>query len=291
MLMAVTGKPDQASLGIIMMIMAIFCLSSMDVIVKFLSGSYDIWLLVWTRYIGQMIMACIVMVPRMDQLGQSRNLPLQVLRAFLLFLGTFCFFFGISSIELASATALLQTNPLFIVVGAYLLLGESLDWKKLAGVICGLVGAMIIIRPGAGVFSAWSLFPIAAAMGFSGYAIVTRFLSRSESIWTSFFYTTLFGTVFATIMIMFNWSTPALQDLPLFAAAAICGSIGQFLIIRALFVTQASVLAPYGYTSLIFSAFYGALVFGEFPDTWAVAGAMIIVVSGLYVWKQQTAQK
>lgn len=285
--MAAAGRIDQTTLGIILMVLAIFSLSSLDVIIKSLAATYDIWLLVWVRWAGQMVLATLLVLPRSRGVLKTDSLTLQVVRAALLFIGTFCFFFGLASIELASATALLQTNPLLIVIGSYLLLGESLNWKKLAGVIAGLVGALVIIRPGMGVFTVNALYPLAAAIGFSGYAVVTRFMSRNESVWTSFFYTTLFGTIFATIVFLFNLSAPMMKDLHLFVAAAVFGTIGQYLIIRALFLAQASVLAPYGYTSLIFAAGYGAIFFNEFPDIWIIAGALIIVASGLYVWRQQ----
>ena len=276
-----------SSLGIILMLLAIFSLSSMDVMVKLLSEKYEIWFLVWFRYIAQMVFATIVVTPNFSNTIKTSNLRLQFIRAFFLFAGTILFFSGLASIDLASATAMLQTNPFFIVIAAYFVLGESLTWKKFAGVIVGLLGAMIIIRPGSEVFTIHSLYPVGAAIGFAGYAIVTRYLSRSESVWTSFFYTTLLGTIFATFIIIFYWTTPSWNEFPQLILCAIFGIAGQYLIIRALYLTEASTLAPYGYSSLVFATGYGVIIFGELPDIWTYAGAFIIVGSGLYIWLEQ----
>jgi len=281
---------DQVALGIMLMVGAIFALSSMDMLIKYLAEDYNIWLLIWTRYVGQALLATIVILPQGLGALKTANFPLQILRAALLFSGTAFFFFGLAAIDLATATALLQINPLFIVIGSALVLGERLDRRILFSVICGFLGAMIIIRPGSDVFTLAALLPVAAALGFAGYTIVTKFLTRSESIWTSFFHTSVIGTLFASLAVPLHWSPPATEDLGYFAGAALSGSIGQFLIIRALFATRASILAPFGYTSLVFAACYGILIFGEYPDLWTTTGALIIMSTGLLVWRQQTTR-
>ena len=178
------------------------------------------------------------------------------------------------------------SNPvrLIIAVAAYFLLGETLGFRKLLGVIAGMIGALIIIRPGSSLFDPYALFPLGAALGFTGYTIITRFLSRNESVWTSFLYSTLIGCAFATLVVPFYWTTPDPKDFALMLAAGILGAAGQYLIIRALFVAEASVVAPISYASLVFAAIYGIIVFEEFVDIWTWLGACVIALSGVYVW-------
>ncbi|MCY4260908.1 MAG: DMT family transporter [Rhodobacteraceae bacterium] len=285
------GIRDQVTLGILLMLLAVFALSSMDVLIKSLAEDYNIWLLVWTRYIGQALLATLIILPQGRRALVTASFRLQVLRAAFLFAGTAFFFFGLAAIDLAAATALLQINPLFIVLGSCVFLAERLDRYLIFSVLCGFAGAMIIIRPGSDVFTSAALLPIAAALGFAGYSIVTRYLARTEDIWTSFFHTSIIGTVFASAVVPFNWSLPAIEDLGYFVAAALCGSIGQFLIIRALFAARASLLAPFGYSSLVYAAGYGILVFDEHPDIWTMTGAAIIVGTGLLVWRHQTLRE
>ncbi len=280
---------DQVALGIVLMVGAIFAFSTMDMLIKFLARDYSVWLLVWTRYLGQALLATLLVLPWGWAALRTRTLPLQILRAALLFGGTVSFFFGLAAIDFATATALVQINPLFIVIGAALVLGEHPDRRIIISVVIGFLGALIIIRPGSDAFTLAALLPVAGAVGIAGYTIVTKLLTRSETIWTSFFYVSIIGTLFASAVVPFHWHVPASGDLWYFVGAALSGSIGQFLIIWALFATRASLLAPFGYTSLVFAATYGILIFAEYPDSWTITGAMIIVATGLYVWWCQTA--
>ena len=272
------------------MIAAIFCLTSMDAVVKSLSGRYEIFQLVWIRYAGQMVLASLLVWRQLGWRVRTRSPGIQFLRSTFLLVGTVCFFIGFSNIDLAAATAILMMNPVFIAAGAYFVLGERLGWRRMLGVFAGLAGAMIIIRPGTAVFSPYALFPLAAAISYSAYAITTRFLSRSEDITSSFFFTTILGAVLATAIVPFYWTIPAVGDLLPMTVLALLGTAGQYLMIRALFLAEASVVAPFGYLGLIYSAFYGMIFFAEFPDLWTILGAIVVVASGLYIWFRETSR-
>ena len=103
-------------------------------------------------------------------------------------------------------------------------------------------------------------------------AIATRFLSRDEGIWTSFFYTALLGALFASFIAPFYWEAPDPSDLPWYLVVIVFGSAGQYFLIRSLFLVEATITAPFTYVSLIFAGVYGAAVFGEFPDIWTCHG-------------------
>ena len=288
--MANLTRLSSSSKAIAMMILAIFFLSSMDAVVKGLSSRYDVMQIVWVRYIGQMLLAGLLVWRTTGVVLRTRSPGLQLLRSALLYIGTLSFFIGFSNIDLAAATAILQVNPLVIAIAAWILLGEQFGWRRLLGVCIGLAGAIIIIRPGTSVFSPYALFPLIAALSFSGYAIATRFLSRTEGIAASFFFTTILGTIIASIVVPFRWSTPALEDILPMALVAMFGTAGQYLIIRALFLAEASVVSPFGYMALVFSAIYGMIFFNEFPDFWTYVGAFVIAASGLYIWHREATK-
>ncbi len=276
--------------AILFMVAAIFCLSSMDAVVKSLSGRYEIFQLVWIRYAGQTLLVSLLVWRQLGGRIRTRSPGIQLLRSTFLFAGTVCFFIGFSNIDLAAATAILMVNPVFVAAGAYFVLGERLGWRRMLGICAGFAGAMIIIRPGTAVFSPYALFPLAAAILYSAYAITTRFLSRSEDITSSFFFTTLFGAVLATIIVPFYWTAPSASDLVPMVALTLLGTAGQYLMIRALFLAEASVVAPFGYVGLIYSAFYGMVYFAEFPDLWTWLGAIVVAASGLYIWYRETSR-
>lgn len=277
-------KFSPLTIGIVSIILAIFFLSSMDATVKYLSSDYEILNLVWIRYLGQCLLVIIIIIPSLKSTLATNQLGLQLLRSLFLFLGTICFFMGFSSIELGAATAILQINPLFVVLAAYYFLGESLGWRKILGVCIGLLGALVIIRPGTEVFTPYALYPIGGALGFAGYFIATKYLSKSETVWSSLFYTTIIGAVVSSLIVPFYWTTPSLGDFKFIGMIAILGTIGQLLIIYSLFKVHASILSPFTYASIIFSTIFGMLFFDEFPDIWTYIGAMIIIFAGLYIW-------
>ena len=277
------SRLSPATQGIILMICAMIALASMDTTVKYLAARYEVMQLVWVRYTGQTLITLAFLLPRLRATLKTRFLHIQLFRSLILFGATICFFFSFSRIGLAEATAILQTSPLLITVAAYFFLGEGLGWRRIVGAAVGLVGALIIIRPGTDVFSPYALLALAAALGYTGYAVTTRFLSRVESIWTSCAYTSLLGCLFATAIVPFFWTPPALSDLPLMVLVGILAAIGQYLLIRSFFVAEAGTVAPFGYASLIFAAVYGMVLFDEFPDFWDYAGALVISASGIYV--------
>ena len=277
--------------GIIMIIFAAFFWTCIDVVVKALSGDYHATQLVWVRYAGQAAIAVSVVWIRHPGAMRTNNLPLQVVRALMLLFATSTYFIGLGNVELAVAAAVVQVNPLIIVIAAYFLLNESLGWKKLLGVAIGLLGAVAIIRPGASVFNPYAFFPLAAAAGYAGYTILTRHLSKSESVWTNFLYTSIIGVLFSAVLAPFFWTTPNLPDLGLMLLAAVFGACGQYLVVRALFVAEASVVSPFTYISLVFAAIFGIVLFGEFPDIWTYAGSAMIVMSGLYIWRIEAKRR
>ncbi|MCY4447178.1 MAG: DMT family transporter [Rhodobacteraceae bacterium] len=270
--------------GILALMLALTCLSSMDATVKYLGDSYEVFQLIWIRFLGQSILVLFIVFAFYKKSLKTTSFGMQMLRSFFLFIGTVCFFVGVTTIELGAATAILQVNPIFIALGGYFLLGEQLGWEKIVGVSLGLLGTLIIIRPGSDVFTFWTLFPIAAAMGFAGYAIVTRYLSRSESVWNSLLYTTVIGAILSSFIVPFFWSPIAIGDLPFLLLIIVMGTLGQLFIIIALFWAPTTTLAPISYFSIIVATFFGMVFFNEFPDLFTYFGALVIMVSGLFVW-------
>lgn len=276
------------SRAILMMIAAILCFSLMDASVKALAPRVGVLPALWARYAGQMLLVLILIAPRLQSVVRTRYPRLQILRSVLLMCATGFFFTGISLIPLTDAAALMAMNPVLITLGAALFLGEALGPRRLAGIAIALVGALIVIRPGSDVFAPAALFPLAAAICYSGYALLTRRVGPDEDVWTSLFYTGLVGTVLLSLAVPFRWQTPDATGAALILAVALFGTLGQFALIRAFSQGEAAMLAPYSYVGLVFAALWGALFFAEWPDLWTLCGALVIAGAGLYVWYRET---
>jgi drug/metabolite transporter (DMT)-like permease len=270
--------------GVVLMLCAIFMFSLMDLTAKGLVEREPPMMVVWARYASQTFWAFLFFSPRLRVLMRTRRIGLHMLRGSFMFGATFCFFVSLRHMQLAEALAVFEIAPLVITALAFLVLREPVGPRRIAGVCMGFVGALIIIRPGTDVFSPISLLPMGAAVCYAAYSIATRFMSDEEHPLTSFLYASAFGTVIATAMVPFIWQTPSMGDAAIMATFGVIGGFGQYFMILALSTASASVLAPIGYVGLPLGAMWGLLIFAETPDRWTVAGALVIVGSGLYVW-------
>ncbi len=273
--------------GIVLMILAVFSFSCMDALAKALSQRYDPVQVVWARYSSQTFWSFLLLSPFLKRLLRTRYFKLQLLRSALLFGATLLFFSGFRYLKLAEMTAIFEVAPLVITVFSFLLLKEEVGRSRWLGVTAGLLGALIIIRPGSEVFTPYALLPVLAACCFAGYSIATRFLGSEEPAWTSFLYTSLIGTVFASFMVPFHWTPVEAPDLPVLATFGVIGGIGHLVLIFALRYTQASVIAPFSYFGLMFNSVWGWWFFAEIPDGPTYLGAIVIVVAGVFVWYRE----
>jgi drug/metabolite transporter (DMT)-like permease len=277
--------------GIALFLLAVLLFSIMDTMAKELSTRQDALQVVWARYTGQTVCAVAILLPRLRQHLATDLMWLQLLRSALLFGATLFFFIALGQLQFAEATAIFQIAPLVITILSVVVLAESVGPRRWFGVLAGLVGALVIIRPGSEVFSVYALFPAIAAVSFAGYSIATRFLGHGESPYTSLLYTTLVGTLVASLALPFFWSPPQGPDWLLMAGMGAVGLVGQLCLILALGQAPASILAPFVYLGLAFNALWGFALFAEVPDGWTVTGAAIIVGAGLYVWHRETRAK
>lgn len=276
--------------AILLMIGAIFFFAAMDATAKALSQRVDTVQAIWARYAGQATMVLLIVSPRIGAVARTRFPLLQLARSIFLMFGTGFFFFGVANIGLAEATAIMDINPVLITLGAALFLGEKIGPRRAFGIAASLIGALIIIRPGTGVFSPYALLPLAAAFSYSAYNIVTRYVGMNEDPWTSLLYTALFGAVILSCVVPFYWQPVDLGSAGLMLMLAVFGTVSQLLLIRALSIGEAAMLAPFAYAGLIFATVWGMVFFGEYPDFWTVTGALVIVGSGIYVWHRETTK-
>jgi drug/metabolite transporter (DMT)-like permease len=274
--------------GIGLMVLAILLFTTMDAAAKHLIATYPALLVVWARFAEMLVLVLLVLRRRLPQMARTRFPVLHFWRSASQFGATGLFFLSLGYIGLAEATAIVDINPVLVTLGAALFLGEAFGLRRAAGVLAALVGALIIIRPGSDVFSLAALLPLAAAVCYSTNVLLTRFLGQQESVWTAMLYASAFGTIAGALALPWVWVPIAWADVPVFVLVGLLGTAAQLCIIRAFSVTEATVLAPFGYLGLIFSAVWGIVLFGQYPDGWTVLGALVIASAGLYVWHRET---
>lgn len=273
--------------GATLMLGAIFAFSIMDAVAKFLTGSYHPVQVVWARYTFQLVFVFLIAAPRLRTLLRTKYPRLQLVRSAFLFGATVCFFLSLPHLKLVTIIAIFEVAPLVICLFAFFFLGEHVGWRRWAGVACGLVGALIIIRPAGDFFTPAALLPLMAATLFAAYAVSTRFLGQAENPWTSFLYTALIGTIGANLCLPVFWTTPEPTDVIFMAILGAGGGIGHLMLIRALVQADASALSLFNYCGLIFAAILGYVIFSEVPDMFTVVGSVFIVSAGIFVWYRE----
>ncbi|MEM8732459.1 MAG: DMT family transporter [Pseudomonadota bacterium] len=274
--------------AILYMVAAVVAFSIMDATAKSLAPRIGIMPTLWARYLGQMLVVIVLILPRARTAIRTRHLPTQILRATLLMAATGFFFMGLSLIPLSEATALMLINPVLITLGASVFLGEHLGPRRIAGIAIAMVGALIVLRPGSSMFSPNALYPLLAACCYSGYVLLTRRLGPNENVWTSLFYAGTVGTVILSAIIPFVWVPIDSAVLGYVVLMATAGTAGHLCLIRAFSIGEASMLAPYTYVGLVTATFWGFSIYGEVPDTATILGAIVICGAGLYVWYRET---
>ena len=270
------------------MLGAVFLFTVMDAIAKQLTKEVGLIQTIWVRYTGQALLVFLIVLPRLREVAKSQYPKLQLLRSVVLMAATCLFFLSISKIGLAEATAIMDINPVLITLGAFLFLGEKIAPRRILGIIASMIGALIIIRPGTDVFTVYAVLPLVAAVCYTTYNLTTRFVGNRESPWTSLLYSALFGAVVFSCMVPFFWQPVSLFSAGLMVLLSLCGTFSQLFLIRALAIGEASLLAPFAYVGLIYATIWGLVFFGEFPDEWSIIGAIIIAISGFYVWYRDT---
>jgi len=274
--------------GILLMIAAILLFTAMDATAKGLIQRYPAPQVIWVRFAGQLLIVLLILRRHFALVLRTRFPVLHFWRSASQFGATTFFFLSLPHIGLAEATAIADINPVLITLGAALFLGEKLGPRRLAGVVVALIGAMIVIRPGAGVFTWWALLPLLCAVSYATSALLTRKIGAQESVWASMVYAALFGTLVAGAALPLVWQPVATADLWLFGLVASLGSAAQLCIIRSFSITEASVVAPFAYLGIVFATGWGILLFDQWPDRWTLIGALVIVGAGLYVWHRET---
>ncbi len=270
------------------MLIATLCFSLMDLMAKLLADQVPTTTTLWARYAGQMIIVTMLILPRLKDVLQTDHPFLQAFRALVLLSATGFFFSGFRYVSLVETTTIMQLAPIIIMLGAAVLLGERFGIRRAVAAGVALLGALIVLRPGSAEFSWAILLPIGGMLCYSAYNLATRLAGRDEDVWTSLFYTGVAGTLVLSGVAPFYWEpTPISAIAPLILVGAF-GAAGQLLLIRALSLAEASLLAPFSYSALLFASFWQITFFGDWPDFAVYLGALVIIGAGLYVWHRET---
>ncbi len=279
--------------GIAFFIGSNFLTATVNAISKYLSVEIHALQITWAYFLAMTVfVAGYAVIKRMPPRAViATNHPgLQLVRAGLLVLNLWALFVGLTYIPLADAIAIVFVAPLLITALSVPLLGEKVGIHRWGAVLVGLGGIFIVIRPGGGAMEWALLLPLASAVAFALFQIVTRKLSETEATFVTLFYSCAGATVLSTPVAFFFWSPLDLRQTAILLGAGALGAAAHFFTICAFNVAQASFLAPFNYVRLIWATVLGYLIFGDVPGSHVLIGSAVVVASGLYVMMRERRQ-
>ena len=254
-----------------------------DVTAKYLSATLPSIEIAWIRFLVFALIMSPAMVPGSPLFAlQSRRPGLQVMRGVALLGSSLFFISGLRFLPIAEASATGFVSPLFVTALSIVFLGESVGLRRWIATAVGLMGVVIILRPGSGAFHPAAFFPIVSALAWACTLIMTRMMSGREHALTTMTYSSITGACIVSALVPFVWVTPSWHDILFGIFIGIASTAGQWIVVLAFRYADASVLAPFSYSQLLWVSMLGFLIFGEVPDIWTVTGAAFIVASGLY---------
>ncbi|HXQ66346.1 MAG TPA: DMT family transporter [Alphaproteobacteria bacterium] len=280
-------KPAEARLddpvgGSLLLVGAMLLFSLSDASSKILAQSLPVLEIAWLRYLAFVLLVAPATARQGLWSFYSPRPMLQAWRGLGLLGSGLLFIWALRYLPMADATATGFVSPLFTTALSIPFLGEKVGIRRWAAVVIGLLGVIIIVRPGTSAFNPASAFPILSAASWSLAMVITRRMSGTDSTITMLAYAAVVGFLALSAALPFVWVTPNLEQLALAGFIGLASTGGQWLTVKAYRRADASLLAPLSYLQLVWSTLLGFLVFSAIPDHATILGAAIIVASGIY---------
>src|SRR6185437_9517553 len=275
----------QRLIGIALMCGAVALFACLDAVAKYLNTELDSLQIAWARYTSAFVLTLIVSNPiTHNDLLRTRSIKLQIIRSLLLVASTALNFLALRWLQLDEALSIIFTFPFIVAIISGPLLDEWIGWRRWSAICFGFAGVLLITRPGFGGMHPAALITLTATTCYGFYAVITRIVSRVDSNQTSLFYANFIGALVMLPIIPFVWQPPRSWIIALMLAlTGVLGSTGHFFLIAGHKLAPASTLSPFIYTQLIWVVILGYLVFDHLPNGWTLAGAAMVVGSGLYL--------
>ena len=277
-------------IGIGLICLTFICFTGLDTTAKWLNHSIPTIQVVWARYTFSVIIVFSVLNP-LTRPGVLRTKKpfVQIIRSLLLLGSTLANFIALNYLQLAQTTTIALATPLLVSALSGPLLGERVPRDRFIAIGIGFLGVVTVARPGFGGIHPIAILSIISMMCYAGYALMTRHLAGFDQTETTLVYSGLVGAVVLSLGLPFFWQTPTDPFIwAMMISTGLCGAVGHFFLIKAHRFAPAYVLSPFMYTQLGWMTVSGYIVFGDVPDSFTIAGGMIIVISGLYLIYQES---
>ena len=278
-------------LGIFLMVITTIVFASQDGLSKYLATEYNVYMVVMIRYwfFAAFVMTISSHKPGgVKRVAKTKTPLLQIFRSLLLVAEMCVTILAFTLLGLAETHAIFASYPLIIAMLSGPILGEHVGWRRWLAICVGFFGILIILNPGDAIFSPYALVPLAGAILFALYGLLTRYAGQYDNSSTSFFWTGIIGCIAMTAIGLNFWDPVSQADWSIMLILSASGMLGHFLLIKCYEVAEASAVQPFAYLQLIWASIIGIIIFGEQITTNVFIGACIIVGAGLFtLWRER----
>ena len=276
--------------GITLMVITTFMFSSMDGVSRYLAEKNNVFTLVTMRYwfiAFVMMVTCFFIKNRILDILNTKQPYIQFSRGVILSLNNCLVVYTFTLLGLVETHAIIACYPLIVAGLSVPFLGERFGWRRWMAIFTGFIGVIIILRPNTNIITEGSIFAIIGAIMFAVYLILTRYVSRSDTAITSFFWTGIGGTVTMSLISLFIWDDILKEDYLWLLLMCILSAGSHFMMVKTLQVAEASVVQPFSYLQLVFGSIIGVTIFSESIDLMIIVGALVVIGSGLFTtWRE-----
>jgi len=273
------------------MCLAVLCFSLLDSTAKYLGDTIGMPLeqVLWLRFTFHMVFLICLYGHKKFLKGIKTNKPLlQFTRTMAMMITTAFNFLALNYLQLDQTITIFFLTPIFVAIIAGPILGERLTTTQMLAVLFGFLGVLIAFRPGFSDVHWAVIFSLLSTLAVSIYNVLTRLSSRHDSNLTNQIYTPLGGMVFLMPFAIYNWQQPESAFIwILLISLGLTGGLAHWCLITAHRYAPAPLLAPFIYTGIITMPLIGYLVFDDTPSPYTLVGALCVIASGLYIWKQE----
>ena len=262
-------RVDRPFKGILLLMGSTIFLACSDAMAKYLAKSLPPVEIAWLRFAMFALIMALVML-RHPRALKSLNPGIQALRGLAMLSSSVFFISGLQFLPIAEASATAFIAPIFVTGLSILFLG---------------------VKPGTAAFHPAAILPILSALGWAVTLVLTRRISGGDNVITTMAFTALVGFLVLSAVVPLYWVTPSWQQVAIGACIGIAATMGHWIVVLAFRYADASVLAPFSYSQLIWVTLLGFMMFGEVPDVWTICGAAVIIASGLYTAQRERVRR
>ena len=299
--------PNAANAAIVL-VFGLFLFSIQDIIIKYFSDHYSVLQIVFVRgMIALGLLLLMIKLARETIALKSRRPGLMVARGLLGFSSYTTYYLAVAAMPLAEVVSITFTMPLFVTAMSALILGEKVGLRRWSAVVVGFIGVLIILSPRGEFNSVAVIFAFTAAITYASQTILTRFLGNHDHPMTIAFNAILIFTIASGILSLLlvsgimsitsshpslaffarEWVMPTDADFMLMVVIGVIAAVGFYCLSRAYCSSEASAIAPFEFTYIVWAVVFGYLFWNEVPGSTTVFGILVLVSSSLYIWYRE----